>query len=218
MKWNIGITCLFVIASCGAGTASTVDVTLNTSGLPAGNYLFDFQFINGDNVNGNNTAVISDFSATNVTLGALSTFGSVSGTNLVSGLTLTDGPITEVDRAFTASSTAGNVSFMVTYSDNYSSPGPGDAFTFAVTDTSLNSTRSAGDGAELEIDLNGPNPSVTVFPSDEAFGSFEPAAHGTAAVPEPRFGFCLSFGLLLCAPSLRRLRQRAKQKATPYWP
>jgi len=129
-------------------SAASVNVSFMTSGLPAGNYLFDFQFIDGDNATGNNTATISGFAVSNLTLGSLSTFGTVTGTDLVSGLTLTDGAMTEVDQAFTASSTAGNVSFTVNYTNNDTAPGPGDAFTFAITDTMLNSTRSAGNGAE----------------------------------------------------------------------
>jgi hypothetical protein len=172
------------VVFAATAAASTVTVTLNTSGLVAGDYLFDFQFINGDSATGNNTATVSGFSSTKLTLGALSLFGTATGANLVSGVTLTDGPVTEVDQAFTATATAASVSFTVNYSTNYAPPGPGDAFTFAITDTSLNSTRSAGDGAELEIDLTGPNPPVGVFAADAGFGAFTPAVAGSAAIPE----------------------------------
>jgi hypothetical protein len=165
--------------------AAPITVTLETAGLPAGNYLFDFQFINGDGSTGNNTATISEFSSTNLTLGALSTFGTVTGVNLTSGLTLTDGPVTEVDQAFTASASAASVSFLVDYSVNYVAPGPGDTFSFAITDTSLNSTRSTGDGAELEIDITGPNSPVDLFPADSAFGGFQPGIAGGVTTPEP---------------------------------
>ncbi|HME09089.1 MAG TPA: hypothetical protein VKG25_18670, partial [Bryobacteraceae bacterium] len=158
MRSTIINSFLVTLVFAATAAAAPLTVTLNTAGLPAGDYLFDFQFINGDNATGNNIATVSGFASTNLTLGALSLFGTASGASLVSGVTLTDGPITEVDQAFTDTGAAASVSFTVNYSTNYASPGPGDAFTFAITDTSLNSTRSAGDGAELEIDLTRPNP------------------------------------------------------------
>ena len=195
------LTIAIWLLTAAAANAATINVTLDTSGLPAGDYLFDFQFIDGDNVTGNNTATISDFTTTNLTLGALSTFGTVSGTDLTSGLTLTDGPITEVDQAFTATSAAAEVSFTVNYSANYAPPGPGDALTFAITDTSLNSTRSGGNGAEIEFDITGPNPTVSFFPADSAFGGFEPApgTAGGVATPEVSTAPLSGAGLLLLA-------------------
>ncbi len=194
-NWLVmGLVFTAFAAPAGAGM---VTVTLNTAGLPAGDYLFDFQFINGDADTGNNTATISGFSTDNLTVGALSTFGTVTGGDLTSGLTLTDGPITEVDQAFTATAIAADISFLVSYSGNYTAPGPGDAFTFAITDTSLNSTRSAGDGAELEIDLTGPNPPVSMFPADPAFGGFEPEIAVGAAIPEPATLILSAIGLFL---------------------
>jgi len=189
-----GLLLAMVQASVLAGP---VTVTLDTAGLSAGDYLFDFQFINGDGVTGNNTATISGFSATNLTLGALSTFGAVTGVNLTSGLTLTDGPVTEVDQAFTATASAADISFLLSYSGNYVAPGPGDALTFAITDTSLNSTRSTGDGAELEIDITGANSPVNVFPADTAFGSFQPGISGGVVIPEMSTAALSAAGLLL---------------------
>ncbi len=189
-----GLLLAMVPASVLAGP---ITVTLDTDGLPAGDYLFDFQFINGDAVTGNNTATISGFSATDVTLGALSTFGTVTGVDLMSGLTLTDGPVTEVDQAFTATASAADISFLVSYSGNYTAPGPGDAFTFAITDISLNSTRSAGDGAELEIDITGANSLVNLFPADPAFGGFEPDVAAGVATPEPATSILSASGLFL---------------------
>ncbi|MGA2601304.1 MAG: hypothetical protein ABSH09_30435, partial [Bryobacteraceae bacterium] len=189
------------LLAAAAANAAAITIDLDTSGLPAGDYLFDFQFINGDNVTGNNTATVSDFMSTNLTLGALLTFGTVTGTDLTSGLTLTDGPITEVDQAFTATSAAASVSFTVNYSANYAPPGPGDAFTFAITDTSLNSTRSAGNGAEFEIDITGANPTVSFYPADSAFGGFEPApgTAGGVATPEVSTASLSGAGLFLLA-------------------
>jgi len=185
--------------------AGTIAVTLNTSGLPAGDYLFDLQFINGDAVTGNNTATISGFSSTNLTLGALSLFGTASGSDLMSGVTLIDGSLTEVDQAFTAMAAAANISFMVIYTGNYTGPGPGDAFTFAITDNSLNSTRSAGNGAELEIDITSANPPVNVFPADAGSGGFAPTA-----TPEPSTGVLSGCALLLLGlVTVRRRRSQA---------
>ena len=184
MRSTIINSFLVTLVFAATAAAAPLTVTLNTAGLPAGDYLFDFQFINGDNATGNNTATVSGFASTNLTLGALSLFGTASGASLVSGVTLTDGPVTEVDQAFTATSTPADVSFTVNYSTNYASPGPGDAFTFAITDTSLNSTRSAGDGAELEIDLTRPNPPVGVFAADAGFGAFTPGISSSTAIPE----------------------------------
>ena len=184
-----------VLAATAA--AAPLTVTLNTAGLPAGDYLLDFQFINGDSVTGNNTANVSGLASTNLTSGALSLFGTATGTSLVSGVTLTDGPITEVDQAFTVTATPASVSFIVDYSTNYAPPGPGDAFTFAITDTSLNSTRSAGDGAELEIDLTGPNPSVSVFAADAGFGAFTPGIPSSTAIPEMATAALSGSGLFL---------------------
>jgi len=175
---------LVTVVFAAIAAATPLTVTLDTTGLPAGDYLFDFQFINGDSVIGNNTATVSGLASINLTSGALSLFGTATGSSLVSGVTLTDGPITEVEQAFTVTATAAMVSFTVDYSTNYAPPGPGDAFTFAITDTSLNSTRSAGDGAELEIDMTGPNPSVDVFAADAGFGGFTPGISSSTAIPE----------------------------------
>jgi hypothetical protein len=193
------------LLAAAAANATTITIALDTSGLPAGDYLFDFEFIDGDNVTGNNTATISDFTTTNLTLGALSTFGTVTGSNLTAGLTLTDGPITEVDQAFTATSAAANVSFTVNYSANYAPPGPGDAFTFAITDTSLNSTRSEGDGAEIEIDISGASPTVSLYPADPGFGGFEAGTEGGVATPEVPTAPLVGGGLFLfCLFAMRR--------------
>jgi hypothetical protein len=191
--------------------ADTITVTLNTAGLPAGNYLLDFQFINGDNATGNNTATVSGFASTNLTLGVLSSFGTVTGANLTSGVTLTDGPTTEVDQAITATAIAANISFTVNYSANYAPPGPGDAFTFAITDTSLNSTRTAGDGAEIEIDLTGANPLVSAFPADAQFGGFESVIQGGAATPEVTTAALSGSGFLFF---LLLAKQRVKESAS----
>jgi hypothetical protein len=195
---------LLTMAVASMAAASTVTVSLNTAGLPAGDYLLDFQFINGDNATGNNSTTVSGFSSTNLTLGALSLFGSATGASLVTGVTLTDGPITEVDQAFTATATAASVSFTVNYSTNYAPPGPGDAFTFAITDTSLNSTRSAGDGAELEIDLTGPNAPVSMFAADAGFGGFEPTVSGTVVTPEVATIRLSAIGILILGLVARR--------------
>src|SRR5271168_1304047 len=182
MKLIYSFLLTMVLAATAAATP--LRITLNTTGLPAGDYLLDFQFINGDSATGNNTANVSGLASIDLMSGALSLFGTATGTSLVSGVTLTDGPITEVDQAFTDTGAAASVSFTVNYSTNYAPPGPGDAFTFAITDTGLNSTRSAGDGAELEIDLTGPNPSVDVFAADAGFGGFTPGISSSTAIPE----------------------------------
>ena len=191
----------FVVTMVFAATAAAtpLTVTLNTAGLPLGDYLLDFQFINGDSLTGNNTATVSGLASINLTSGALSLFGTATGTSLVSGVALTDGPITEVDQAFTVTATPASVSFTVDYTTNYAPPGPGDAFTFAITDTSLNSTRSAGDGAELEIDLTGPNPSVNVFAADAGFGGFTPGIPSSTAIPEMPTTALSGSGLFLLA-------------------
>jgi hypothetical protein len=199
---------LVTLALAATVAAAPVTVTLNTAGLPAGDYLFDFQFINGDSSIGNNTATLSGFSSTNLTLGSLSLFGTATGASLASGVTLTDGPVTEVDQAFTATATAASVSFTLNYSTNYAPTGPGDAFTFAITDTSLNSTRSAGDGAELEIDLTGPNAPVSMFAADAGFGGFEPTVSGTVVIPEMAT-------LGLSGPGIFILILFARRKHTP---
>ena len=202
---------LLALVTAASASAATISVMLNTTGLPAGNYLFDFQFINGDAATGNNTATISGFVSTNLTLGALSLFGTASGSNLVSGVTLIDGPMTEVDQAFTATSAAANVSFTLNYSQNYLAPGPGDALTFAITDTSLNSTRSAGNGAELEVDITGPNSTVSVFPADAEFGGFQPGATTvTSSVPETATAALSGGGLFFIGAALTR-RQRNRR-------
>lgn len=192
-------------------SASPLAFTINAAGLPAGNYLLDFQFINGDAAAGNNQAAVTAFSAANTTLGALSTFGTVSGTDLMSGITLIDGAITEVDLAFTSMAVGPTFSFMVNTSANYAAPGPGDAFTFAITDTSLNSTRSSGNGAEGEIDLTGGGAIANVFAADPAFGGFQPDASSTATPEIPTSGLYL-FGLILmrnmCAEGLIRRRRK----------
>ena len=205
---------ILTLATTAPASAASVLVTLNTSGLPAGNYLFDFQFINGDATTGNNTATVSGFTSTNLTLGALSLFGTASGTSLVSGVTLIDGPMTEVDQAFTATAAAANVSFTLNYSENYLAPGPGDALTFAITDTSLNSTRSSGNGAELEVDITGPNSPVSVFPADAAFGGFEPGtAAVTSSVPEPATAALLGGSLFFIGILFTR-RQRNRRQSS----
>ena len=74
---------LLTMALAATAAASTLTITLNTAGLPAGDYLLDFQFINGDSVTGNNTATVSGLGSTNLTSGALSLFGTATGASLV---------------------------------------------------------------------------------------------------------------------------------------
>ena len=198
-KMRLAIIAMSLAASANA---ATVMVSLNLTGLPSGSYFADYQFINGDNVAGNNLATISGFSSSGLGLGGLSTFGTVSGSSLVTGVTLADGPVTEVDQAFTASGVSAMLSFTLVFSTNYAAPGPGDAFTFAITDTSLNSTRSAGNGAEIEIDFVGSNPTISVFSSDPGFGGFQ-AAVQSPAVPESPAALFVAFGILLIAWRLR---------------
>lgn len=180
----------------GAAPSLAATIAVNLNGLGAGNFIFDFQFINGDATSGNNAVTIGGFTASSLTLGSLTKFGPVAGTNLVSGLTLTDGPMTEVQQAFTATAAPASIVFQINYTGNYAPPGIGDAFTFAVTDTSLNSTRSVGNGALLEVDITGPNSAIQTFPADRPFGGFgpqvipEPATFGLALLP------LLSLGLL----------------------
>jgi hypothetical protein len=159
-------------------------ITLSASSFPAGSYIFDWQFINGDQVVGNNAATISGFTAAGVSLTSLQTFGTVTGTDLVSGLTLVDGPITEVQEAFTSSGAPWTIGFDVSYTGNYSGPGPGDALTFTITDTSLNPINSSGDGSLLEADISGPSSPLNTSAADPGFGSIQPEL-GSAAVPEP---------------------------------
>jgi hypothetical protein len=185
--------------------ATTIE--LNGSGLPAGNYIFDFQFINGDKTSGNNTATVGGFATTGVTLDSLKTFGSVTGSSLSSGLTFEDGPITEVQEAFTATANLFSATFNLAYTDNYAGPGPGDAFTFTITDASLNPIRSGGDGALLEVDFTGPGARLQTFASDPQFGDFTPEV--VTSVPEGGT-FALAFlgffftVFLACASSRRR--------------
>jgi hypothetical protein len=171
---------LVAVAMAAPGLATTIE--LNGSGLAAGSYIFDFQFINGDHTNGNNTATVGGFTTTGVTLDSLDTFGSVTGSNLASSLTLKDGPITEVQEAFTATANPFSATFNIAYTDNYAGPGPGDAFTFTITDASLNPIRSGGDGALLEVDITGPGARLQTFVSDPRFGGFTPEV--VTSVPE----------------------------------
>jgi hypothetical protein len=211
---------LLTLVFAATAAATPLNVTLNTAGLPAGDYLFDFQFINGDSVIGNNTATVSGLASVNLTSGALSLFGTATGASLVSGVTLTDGPITEVDQAFTVTATAASVSFTVDYTTNYAPPGPGDAFTFAITDTSLNSTRSAGDGAELEIDMTGPDPSVGAFAADADFGGFTPGVSSSTATPEMETAALSGSGIFILGLLARQRREvpsskRSDRRALP---
>jgi hypothetical protein len=178
-------------------------ITLSASSFPAGSYIFDFQFINGDQVVGNNTATISGFTASGVSLTSLQTFGPVTGTGLASGLTLVDGPITEVQEAFTSSGAPWNIAFDVSSTGNYSGPGPDDALTFTITDTSLNPINSSGDGSLLEADITGQNSPLNTFAADPAFGSIQPEL-GSATVPEPSSVAVVSLAFLVGV----RARQR----------
>jgi len=187
---------LLLAALLLAAPASPATIELNGATLPAGNYIFDFQFINGDQSNGNNTAKVSGFAATGVTLDSLETFGTVAGTNLSAGLNLEDGPITEVQESFTVTTSPFSLSFSLSYGSSYSGPGPGDALTFTITDTSLNPIRSAGDGALAEVDITGPGSPVQTFASDPQFGDFAPEV--VSSVPEPGT-FALVLSVLCCA-------------------
>jgi hypothetical protein len=190
-----------ILLGASALTSMAASITLDASSFPAGNYIFDLQFINGDQVNGNNTAVVSGFLTSGLTLTSLQTFGTVTGTNLATGLTLTDGPITEVQEAFTASGAPWTVGFNVAYSGNYLGPGPGDAFTFTVTDTSLNPINSSGDGSLLEVDITGANSPLMTFAADPAFGSIQPQVVSSPVPEPPAFALILIALILAAVPS-----------------
>jgi hypothetical protein len=186
-------------------------ITLSASSFPSGSYIFDWQFINGDQVVGNNTATISGFTASGVSLTSLQTFGTVTGAGLTGGLTLVDGPITEVQEAFTSSGAPWNIGFDVSYTGNYSGPGPGDALTFTITDTSLNPINSSGDGSLLEADITGPDSPLSTFAADPAFGSIQPE-QGSTTVPEPSFIAVVGLAFLVVAGARQRRCGRGVQR------
>jgi PEP-CTERM motif len=204
------LTSLIFLMAAGF-PAMAEPITLSASSFPSGSYIFDWQFINGDQVVGNNTATISGFTASGVSLTSLQTFGTVTGAGLTGGLTLVDGPITEVQEAFTSSGAPWNIGFDVSYTGNYSEPGPGDALTFTITDTSLNPINSSGDGSLLEADITGPDSPLSTFAADPAFGSIQPE-QGSTTVPEPSSIAVVGLAFLVVAGARQRRCRRGVQR------
>jgi hypothetical protein len=208
---KLSILCLswlgFLTASARANTLATVSVTASGLGT-ATDWDLDWQLNNGDTVVGDNMVFISNFESSDISLGTLSPGDNATG-NLASGITLTDAnpanPFTL--QPFTTDAANIAFSFNLDYTNNYSGPANGfvDAFTFDIEDPMGNSTVSAGDGSNLEVDFS-PPPVLYITPADSTYG----ISVTVTVAPEPPT-WPLAAAMLLGLFGYRRLRSRAQR-------
>lgn len=181
-------------------SATILRFSLDTSSLSGSAYLaFDFIHFDGDE--GNNTAVISDFSQDVILdAGDIITIGEVIG-KLPDPLTLRDTGFSSYQQRFTLGST---LSFTLELTERWVSGGISqDSFSFSLLDSSflpLFATTDDPDfsgGALFQVDIDGSSDGIlyTFAPADESLAvswTVEPVA----AVPEPATAWLLGAGLL----------------------
>ncbi len=189
------------------------DVQLNTSALAghsAAPFYIDFQLNDGAGEGeGNNTAILSNFTFSGGgAVGSSMTFGGASG-SLGSSVTLTDSSaFNEFIQAFTPGAL---LAFRLHLTTAVSGAVP-DLFSFAILDSTLANlpTLSAGSDVFMSINLTGESSSVETFASNNARS---PAAGGpplnlpaplVTPVPEPSTYGLIGAVVLVCAAAWRR--------------
>ncbi len=184
--------------------AAVYNVSLSTSLLSNGNYSFDFQFINNDSASGNNTGTISNIVMSGLTGATLFTSGGVSG-SIATGLSLTDSATTDARIDFTKNADPLTLSFLMSYSGNYTAPGAGDTFSFTILDSLGFPIRSAGSGNLAEVVITSAASQLLPFPSDPQNQNLDtviPQITNTD-VPEPA-----TLGLVVAGVAFAALRRR----------
>jgi hypothetical protein len=173
---------------------ASILATLDTSGLPAGDYGLDLQLIDGDGVV-NNTATFKNFAFNGLILNTLLLTGTATGT-IGSTISMTDAdptpdPFSGALQNFTVTAGASSIAFVLTFSENFAGGFP-DAIFAGILNSSFATL------ASLMLDLADPtviNPvsdnGVTISATD-------------ASVPEP--GFTWLVGLGAAAMGLRGRR------------
>lgn len=184
----------------------TVNVTVNTSGLPAtpGSEIV-FVLTDGSGLNdANNTATLSGFGLGGGLAGAvdtLSTMGGATG-NLSSGVALIDSSFSNVFAQFFTS--GAQLSFLLDLTTKVDAGLTPDQFSMYIYDPSTNSIATTSDptglNSLLTINLDSSNP--TIFNYDSALVS---ATAPVTPTPEPATLLLLGSGLI----SLGLLRRRA---------
>lgn len=211
----IRLLLISLIAALGTAQATEIfNLTLDTSGLqddPPGPFYLAFELADGSGTgDGNNTAILSNFSGISV-FGPPILIGTASG-DLTSSVTLTDA---SVDNVFIESVIFGStLSFELSLTTNVDPVTP-DEFIFSILDNTLSplpTTSISPLSPLLAIEIDSDTPTFTTFASDPnqnpvaGGGDFfaAPMVSETSAVPEPSSAglFAIAFLFLMIARRL----------------
>ncbi len=173
---------------------ASIVATLDTSGLPAGDYGLDLQLIDGDGVV-NNTATFKNIAFNGLILNTLLLTGTATGT-IGSTITITDAdpspdPFSGALQSFAVTGGASSIGFVLTFSENFAGGFP-DAIFAGILNSSFATL------ASLMVDLA--DPTVITPVSDNGIT----VSATDASVPEPAFTWLV--GLAAVAMSLRARR------------
>jgi len=200
--------CAGVLFAATSGDAATAiyHVDLNTSALvgnAAGPFSLDFQLNDGSAAgDGNNTAMLSNFTfGSGGASGGPTFFGGASG-NLSTSVTLTDtSAFNELFQSFTAGNT---LSFDLTLTMNSDAGPTPDAFAFGILDNTLYNIPTTGVGDSFLLVNLGSSPTITTG------ASLSPSVSvNVTAVPEPGSLTCFLMGLMIFG-FWRRVRSRSQ--------
>jgi len=183
-------------------TGISVNVSIDTSGIPAGpGSQIIFIFTDGSGTgDANNTATLTNFALGGATLGSSITSGGASG-DMSSTVSLTDSSLLNFfDETFSAGT---SLSFLLNLTTNVDAGGTPDQFSVQIIDPSGNfiSTSDPTTGNLLFINLDSASPSVSTSSSLVAVSS-----PGPVGTPEPATIFLLAAGLAAIGLSTKRPR------------
>lgn len=191
----------FLLVAPLSASATVLQFTLDTPSLSGTAAYLAFDFIDGDGVSGNNTAVISGFS-TDGTLdnNAVEIDGDVSGTLIPGPLTLVDTGFSSFLQPLTFGST---LSFTLTLTQQSAGGQIPDSFSFSLLDTFLAPLFATTDdpdpdfsgGALFQVDIDGSHGGeLLLFEAVDAEVTW--TVTPVAAVPLPSTVWLLGTGLL----------------------
>jgi hypothetical protein len=185
-------------------TGISVDVSINTSGLPTTpeSEIF-FVFTDGSGTgDANNTATLTTFALGGGAVGAvdsLNTFGGATG-DISSTVSLTDSSFTNV---FAETFSAGtSLSFLLNLTTNLDAGGTPDQFSIAIADPSgtfISTSDPTGFDNLLVINLDSASPSSSTYSS-----LVNVSSPGPVTTPEPATILLLTAGLAAIALSIKR--------------
>lgn len=182
----------------GAVAQTLFTVSVNTAGIQGNTGGLAFDVISGDNVIGNNTFTVNNFTGGTLAPGVNANQGDAVG-NLPGLVTLKDSGFTESFRG----DTFGNaLSFTLSSTNNFIGPGVPDEFSFFLTNaantgTLVHTDDPTGADALFALDLSGAGrPELTVFNPLTAGVSYSVTA-AQQAVPEPSSLALLAVGLIV---------------------